>query len=64
MCLAGFHGLLEFIHEEDHPDINTRLERRRAGMKEKLETRFRKRGGSPLWTEAAVAPILDDKGVQ
>ena len=40
----------------------TKLERRRAGVTERHDHRFRHKSGRPIWTASNEAPILDDAG--
>src|SRR5450631_1498350 len=40
----------------------TKLERRRAGVTERHDHRFRHKSGHPVWTASNAAPILDDAG--
>jgi len=51
----------DFMFEEDMPDHLRRMERRRRGLPEHYERRFRHRNGHPLWTLASATPIFDEK---
>jgi PAS domain S-box-containing protein len=52
--------LTDFMFEEDAPDHSRKMERRRQGLSENYERRFRCEDGRTLWALASVAPIFDD----
>ena len=52
-------SLTYFICEEDAPDHHERMEKRRHGVSEHYELRFRHRNGETVWTQASAVPILD-----
>lgn len=54
--------LFEFMFDEDIPQKTYELQRRRSGVSEQLETRYRKKDGSALWTRVATSPIVGDNG--
>jgi PAS domain S-box-containing protein len=54
--------LFDFIFEEDVDQKRADLERRRSGVSEQLERRYRKKDGTELWTRVAASPIFNDDG--
>jgi PAS domain S-box-containing protein len=54
--------LLDFIFEEDAAQKMLDLERRRTGVTEQLESRYRKKDGSELWTRIAATLTFNDDG--
>jgi PAS domain S-box-containing protein len=54
-------GFADFMFEEDVPDHLRRIEKRRQGLSENYEQRFRRKDGETLWTQASATPILDDE---
>jgi PAS domain S-box-containing protein len=50
----------DFMFAEDLPDHNQRMERRRQGLREHYERRFRRKDGQTVWTLVSAAPILDE----
>lgn len=55
-------SLFDFIFEGDLEQKNADLLRRRMGVSEQLERRYRKKDGAELWTRVSVSPIFDDDG--
>jgi phosphoserine phosphatase RsbU/P len=55
-------SLFDFMFEEDIEQKRTELQRRRQGVSEQLESRYRKKDGSPLWARVATAPAIGDDG--
>jgi PAS domain S-box-containing protein len=53
---------LDFISGEDHAHVLEHWERRRRGISEQYEVRFRHRDGRDVWTIMAARPIVE-KGV-
>ncbi|MHB1510378.1 MAG: PAS domain S-box protein [Acidimicrobiales bacterium] len=53
-------GALTF--PEDEPDVAEMMDRRRAGLAEDEENRWRRKDGSTLWTMKATAPLFDEAG--
>ncbi len=51
--------VLDFIFEEDRAARSAALERRRRGIADHYETRFRKKDGTELWAEVKTAPAFD-----
>ncbi|MBI5142657.1 MAG: PAS domain S-box protein [Nitrospirae bacterium] len=49
----------DFMFEEDAPDHHRRMEKRRRGVSEHYERRYRHKNGLPLWTLASAVPIMD-----
>jgi PAS domain S-box-containing protein len=54
--------LFDFMFEQDIEQKRTELQRRRQGVSEEIETRYRKKDGSHLWTRVATAPAIGDDG--
>lgn len=54
--------VLEFIPEEELPDHLQRIERRKHGLSERYQRRFRRPDGTFLQTLISATPILDEKG--
>jgi PAS domain S-box-containing protein/putative nucleotidyltransferase with HDIG domain len=52
----------DFMPEEDVSDHLKRLERRRQGVSESYERRFRHKDGHLVWIRLSAAPIFDDDG--
>jgi PAS domain S-box-containing protein len=50
----------DFMFAEDLPDHYQRVERRRQGLRENYERRFRRKDGQTVWTLVSAAPILDE----
>jgi len=55
-------SLPEFMFPEDVPAEREALARRRRGVSEEFEIRYRRKDGSELWTRIATAPIFDEHG--
>ena len=59
--LAGLPlGALTFA--EDERDVMRMMERRRQGITEQDEMRFRRKDGSAIWTMKATVPLFDEVG--
>jgi len=54
--------LFEFMHEEDRAYSKAKLERRRRGIAEAYEFKFKKRNGADLWTIVSANPLYDIEG--
>jgi PAS domain S-box-containing protein len=52
----------DFLHEADHAEARRLLARRRLGIKEQFDFRFRRKDGSDLWSIISSNPVLDDWG--
>lgn len=52
----------DFLHEADHAAARELLARRRQGIKEQFDFRFRRRDGSDLWAIVSTNPVLDADG--
>jgi PAS domain S-box-containing protein len=52
----------DFLFGEDRPHLMALFERRRAGISEQVDVRFRHRAGRPVWTLMASRPILSAEG--
>jgi sigma-B regulation protein RsbU (phosphoserine phosphatase) len=55
-------SLFDFIFDSDIELKRFDLERRRRGVSEELETRYRKKDGSVLWARVATTPIMGEDG--
>jgi diguanylate cyclase (GGDEF)-like protein/PAS domain S-box-containing protein len=58
-------SLVDFLHPDDPPALRTYFNEMVAGERDhyRIERRFRKRDGSPLWTSVTVSLVRDDDGV-
>jgi sigma-B regulation protein RsbU (phosphoserine phosphatase) len=54
--------LFDFLFESDIEQKRSDLQRRRRGVSEQLEDRFRKKDGSVLWARVATSPIIGEDG--
>jgi PAS domain S-box-containing protein len=64
-CTIGemlYTPLCAFMDEQDYALAADLLERRRRGIAEQRELRFRHRGGTALWAILELTPILDEHG--
>ena len=59
--MMGKH-LFEFMDEEDQLVAQENLKRRRQGISEQHDFKFRCRDGTDLWTIIATNPIMGDEG--
>lgn len=59
--MLGRH-LTEFMDADGRRAAEENLARRRQGVSEVHEFRFRRRDGTDLWTRVATNPVLDDDG--
>jgi len=59
--MAG-RSLLDFMFPEDVPAEQEAIARRRRGMSEELEIRYRRKDGSELWARVSTAPIFGERG--
>jgi PAS domain S-box-containing protein len=50
----------DFMFEEDLPDHLRKMERRRQGVPERYERRFRRADGATVWALASATPVLDE----
>ncbi len=55
-------GMPDFMFEEDVPDHLKRMERRRAGVSEQYERRFRRKDGDTVWALGSATPVFDEDG--
>ena len=55
-------GLYDFLFPEDVPAEQDAIRRRRSGVSEEFELRYRRKDGSPLWARIATSPILAADG--
>jgi diguanylate cyclase (GGDEF)-like protein/PAS domain S-box-containing protein len=58
-------NLVDFLHPDDPPDLRRFFNEMVAGERDhyRIERRFRKRDGSPLWTNVTVSLVRDDDGM-
>jgi len=54
--------LFDFLFESDIEQKRSDLQRRRTGVSEQLENRYRKKDGSVLWARVATSPIIGEDG--
>jgi PAS domain S-box-containing protein len=54
--------LFDFMFEGDFEQKTSELERRRHGVSEQIETRFRKKNGEALWARVTTSPIVAEDG--
>lgn len=54
--------LFDFLFESDIEQKRSDLQRRRRGVSEQLETRYRKKDGSVLWARVTTSPIIGEDG--
>ena len=59
--IAGLN-LDEFVFDEDRADFLQKIERRKKGIKEEFDFRYRRKNGSPLWARVSTNPLFDEKG--
>jgi PAS domain S-box-containing protein len=55
-------SLYDFLFPEDIPAERDAINRRRSGVAEEFELRYRRKDGSALWARIATAPILAADG--
>ena len=55
-------SFLEFVDEEARVDAGRFLARRRLGIAERFDFRFRRRDGADLWTLVSTVPLVCDRG--
>ncbi len=55
-------SLLDCVFEEDREEILKARERRRQGVVEELDLRYRRRDGLELWAHVSTNPIYDGSG--
>jgi len=54
--------LFDFLFESDIEQKRADLQRRRLGISEQLDARYRKKDGSALWARVATSPIIGADG--
>jgi PAS domain S-box-containing protein len=54
--------LFDFMFESDIEQKKTEMERRRRGVSEQIETRYRKKDGEGLWARVTTSPIIGADG--
>ncbi|WP_291410815.1 EAL domain-containing protein [Actinophytocola sp.] len=57
-------NLVEYLHSDDPPELRRFFNEMVAGQRDhyRIERRFRKRDGSPLWTNVTVSLVRDENG--
>jgi len=55
-------SLFDFIDSESQALIQTYLERRRQGIQERYDFKFRRQDGSNLWAIISATPLFNDQG--
>lgn len=55
-------SLLDFVFEEDVPEVLRARERRRQGISEARDFRYRRKDGSPLWAHVSAMPLYAKDG--
>jgi PAS domain S-box-containing protein len=55
--------LFDFMFDSDIEQKRIELQRRRQGISEELETRYRRKDGSSLWARVSTAPVAGAVGV-
>lgn len=56
------HPLHEYLFPEDEAAMDLLLERRKQGIREVIEFRFRSQDGHPIDTRLSTSPLLDHEG--
>jgi PAS domain S-box-containing protein len=54
--------MFDYVDPADRPQAQANLEKRRHGISEHFDFRFRRRDGSDLWTLISTAPLRDAAG--
>jgi sigma-B regulation protein RsbU (phosphoserine phosphatase) len=54
--------LFDFMFESDVEQKKSEFERRRLGVSEQIETRYRKKDGKALWARVTTSPIVGEDG--
>ncbi|MGD0293786.1 MAG: SpoIIE family protein phosphatase [Terracidiphilus sp.] len=54
--------LFDFLFESDIEQKKSQMERRRRGVSEQIESRYRKKDGEALWARVTTSPIIGDDG--
>jgi PAS domain S-box-containing protein len=52
----------DFLFEEDQSAVRALFERRRAGVSEQTDVRFRRRDGQAVWTLMSARPVTGEEG--
>ncbi len=52
----------DFVFPEDRSELRRKLERRRLGIMEEHDFRYRRRDGKEVWAIVSTRPIFDDRG--
>lgn len=55
-------SLVDYIFEDDKTELLQRIERRKQGIKEDFDFRYRRRDGLPLWAKVSANPLFDEAG--
>ncbi len=54
--------LFDFMFEKDIEQKKSQFERRRQGVSEQIETRYRRKDGKALWARVTTSPIIGEDG--
>src|SRR6185295_8610278 len=54
--------VFDFMDEAFQKEAHTHLDRRRRGIREQYDFRFRRKDGTGLWTIVSANPVLDPNG--
>jgi PAS domain S-box-containing protein len=52
----------DFLFDEDQEAAQALFARRRAGMRDQADVRFRHRDGRAVWTQMSASPLYDEQG--
>ncbi|NJL35562.1 MAG: PAS domain S-box protein [Leptolyngbyaceae cyanobacterium SM1_4_3] len=55
-------SLFDFMNQAGQLEAKYRIERRKQGIKEQFDFRFRRKDGSDLWVLVSASPILNQQG--
>lgn len=55
-------SVYDFMDADMQPEMQEHLRKRRQGIAEQYDFRFRRADGSPLWVIVSTSPIFDDSG--
>ncbi len=55
-------NLFEFMDEDGRKEAESNLERRKKGIKDTHDFRFKRKDGSDIWTIISTNPLTNDKG--
>ncbi|MCU0545667.1 MAG: PAS domain S-box protein [Oscillatoriaceae cyanobacterium Prado104] len=55
-------SLFEFMDEDAKQEAENKLERRKQGIIERHEFKFKDKNGKDIWTFISTSPVMDDRG--